>query len=438
MTERWTKFEGPDGGAPIEDESPSCVIVCTDLSPRELARSGEPRRIDRDDLDALLARLAPRLDLGLPEFGSLTFSCWDDFTPLGIALQSRPLRRLLEARESGTLDAELRGLLGDEQRVPAAYEAPAANRSADGAALLDALLGEPAPESVPVARARGVGRDAAFDRVVQEIADRAASSQPHGPSPELRARINAELARRLVLARSHPALLSLEAAWASLRRLVRNLETSDALRLRVIDVARGDCAAAIARVAAAPPEGERVRLVVACFAYESSESDGAALAALARAAESLGAVALADATPELLARAASGELGQDAAWRELSAQLRGRLWLAGPRVLARAPHGAESEGAEGLGLDGSDTGAACWTGAASVAAEALLAGTAQIDWLPTFASAVDGEPIQVGPTEVRLSEREIERATGAGLVVVAGVKGADFAIVRGGPRLGSA
>jgi len=409
MTDPWTRFIGSEAGVPLEEEASRAILVLADLS--GAGRRSAPLTVDRDDLDALLARLSPRLPAELPGIGALSFASAEDFTPLGIVARSRPLQELLRAREAG--------------EDPLEEIAPAAAEASSGAALLEELLGE-AGDAPPTARRASSSN--AFDRALRQIID----ATPSAPrvSAERRARSDAELRRRLGEVLADPSFRALEASWLGLRRLVRELETSDLLRIRVIDAARSEAARALADAAASSPEDERAALVVACFAYSADEADCAALAELAHAAEALDCAVLADAAPALLAAAVSGELASHGAWRALQAELRGRVRLVGPRVLGREPYLDDVVGAEGLGLRADDVPPA-WVGGAIFAAQALVSGTRRLEWLPSFVSERDGERVQVGPAEAALSEREIAHAREAGLVVLAGIRGEDALIVSG-------
>jgi predicted component of type VI protein secretion system len=408
MTDPWTRFIGSEAGAQLEEEASRAILVLADLS--GTGRRSPPLPVDRDDLDALLARLSPRLAFEPSGIGALSFASAEDFTPLGIVARSRPLQDLLRAREAG--------------EGPLEEIAPAAAEASSGAALLEELLGE-AGEAPPTRRASSGD---AFDRALREIID-ATPSAPRA-SAERHALSDAELRRRLGEVLADPSFRALEASWLGLRRLVRELETSELLRIRVIDTPRSEAPRAVADAAASWPEGERAELVVACFAYSADEADCAALAELARAAEALDCAVLADAAPALLAAAGSGELARDVAWRALQGELRGRVRLVGPRVLGREPYADDAVGAEGLGLRGDDAPPA-WVGGAIFAAQALVSGTRRLEWLPSFVSEHDGERVQVGPAETALSEREVARAREAGLVVLAGIRGEDAVIVSG-------
>ncbi len=411
MTDPWARIGSGETGDTISDPAGAGLLVLADLSGS--GRRSPAVAVDRDDLDALLARLAPRLDSAPSGVGALRFSRPDDFTPLGIVAQSRTLQALLRARESA-----------EDPLDEVAPTRDAALDAASGADVLDALLGDTAA-TPGAARPRTTD---AFDRALRDWID-ATPSAPRVPA-ERQARVDAELRARLGAAFADARFRALEASWLGLRRLLRTLETGEALRVRVVDTPRAEAAQALAEAARTWPAGEPAALAVACFAYAAGDADCEALAALARAAEALGCGVLADATPALLAAACSGELAHDPAWRALRAVTEDRVRLVGPRVLGRDPYDDAAVGAEGLGLHAEDTLPA-WVGGAVFAAQALVAGTRRLEWLPAFAAARDGERVQVGPAERVLTEREIAHARAAGLVVLAGLRGEDALIVAG-------
>jgi type VI secretion system protein ImpB len=101
------------GGAIQKKELPFVVGVMADLSGKPdqpLPRLKERKfvEIDRDNFNAVLASMAPRLPLrvnnrlskdpGTKLNAELRFSSMDDFTPLNLVKQVEPLRKLFEAR----------------------------------------------------------------------------------------------------------------------------------------------------------------------------------------------------------------------------------------------------------------------------------------------------------------------------------------------------
>ncbi len=107
------------GGAAEKKELPLVVGLMADLSgqPLEPPPKLKDRRfveIDRDNFNAVMTKIAPRLDLSVPDTFKgegnlkveLTFNDFDQFHPEAIARQVPRLAKLLEARQ------QLRDLLG--------------------------------------------------------------------------------------------------------------------------------------------------------------------------------------------------------------------------------------------------------------------------------------------------------------------------------------
>lgn len=142
------------GGAIEKKELPLIVGILADLSghpasPSEKLRDRRFVEIERDNFDDVLASTAPRLALQvenrLANDGSklnveLNFNKFDDFSPLDIIDQIKPLQRLFTARQrlrdlltkldgNDDLDALLQQVVNDNAELqalrPAAEEPPA-------------------------------------------------------------------------------------------------------------------------------------------------------------------------------------------------------------------------------------------------------------------------------------------------------------------------
>lgn len=410
MAEPWTRWIGGEGARPLDPAARRNVFVIAHLS--EEGAPGGPWVVDRDDLDGLLARLAPRIDFATEEIGKVALESWFDFTPAGIVAQSPGFGALLRGSAPRANPAEPPGSLGAQ--------------ASDGAALLDEILGG---RGAPGPSARRPSRDE-IDEAIQAIVD-ATPSAPR-ESPEARAQIEADVSRRLRVALSHPGFGSLEAGWLSLRRMVSALECGPALRIQAVNATRANLAQAAAALAALEmPAGEAAGLIVACFAIGDEPEDRALGAALRVAGERLGCPVLADASPDLFERACAGTLAGDPVWREMQAAVGDRVRLVAPRVLARAPYDRESEGAEGLGFETAQAEDARWMAGAVLAAEMWVSGVRRLEWLPSVAARAGSGLVQVGPAERIVSEREIASATAAQLVTLAGARGEDWLVAYG-------
>lgn len=106
-------YDVETGGAIEKKELPLVVGILADLSgqpisPPEKLRERRFVEIDRDNFDDVLASISPRLAMQvnnrLANDGSkfnveLNFKTFEDFTPLNIINQIKPLQRLLRARQ---------------------------------------------------------------------------------------------------------------------------------------------------------------------------------------------------------------------------------------------------------------------------------------------------------------------------------------------------
>lgn len=149
-------YDVETGGAIEKKELPLVVGILADLSgqPAALPEKLRERRfveIDRDNFDDVLSSLSPRLAIQvenrLANDGSklnveLHFNEFDDFSPLNIINQVKPLGRLLQARQrlrdlltkldgNDDLDALLQQVVNDNAELqtlrPVAEEKPAEN-----------------------------------------------------------------------------------------------------------------------------------------------------------------------------------------------------------------------------------------------------------------------------------------------------------------------
>lgn len=312
-----------------------------------------PRRVDRDDLDAHLARLAPRVRVALGnEEADLTFASMDDFHPDRLAVRLRDVRAEGRAPASpATPDegVESPGASAGDSSAPTADVA----RALSGGSLLDAMLGESneASPDAPGAATKQSGRRGSHDEL-SAFVERAVA--PHLIRPDAKAEASAaasqaDLARRLRLVLHDPRVQALEAAWRSLELLVRRLDTDDGLRLFMLDVPRDHVAAALERIARDrdATKDEPWALVIATHAMPGGERGAELLAQVAMAARTLGTPCVVGAPADFSGRQSALALADDGApspppevFTLIRRSLEGRfLGLTFPRVLLRMPYG---------------------------------------------------------------------------------------------------
>jgi type VI secretion system protein ImpC len=432
--------------------------------------------VDRDGVDDLVARLAPRLGLDLPFAPQLSFASFDGFHPDLMTTRVPALAALVEAHESADDPARVQELLAqagaDVSLGPAGAPSTPVRPSGGGgsrpappqksgseADLLDSLLEGSGAGGAARPRASR-GGDPWLDRLVAEIGDLATDRRDHAGTERRRGAIAAALGERVRAILRHPRFRALEARWLALRRLVRRAETGDALRIRVLDLALEDFAAELAAARGQPAAtllhrlvvesesqtygGDPFGLLVCDWRIEDAEADLAALRGLGAVAAAGRCRALADAGDSLSGiSSALAPVGSEA-WRALRGAPEARaLALVCPRVLARLPYGASDEPVERFAFEevgeGDGAEAFAWGSGALAAADAAVeavAATGSLAALPRFAELADlvlhvrrvgRETVQTGPTERVLSEPEVLRLREAGLLPIAAVRGTDTA-----------
>lgn len=276
-------------------------------------------RVDVDNLDAVLQRLAPRLKLAA---GELRFATLDDFHPDTLYERLELFAALRDAR---------------------------ARPPQSAADLLDGLLGgAPARSGTSAPPAERTGIDALVHAIVaphivkDDTAERASYV----------AAVDAAIAEQMRTLLHDPAFQSLEAAWRGVAWLVRNLELGDELQLHLFDAGRdellADLVAAQGRLAETGlhraladrwrqvPGDAGWSLLAGLYAFGPGDTDVGLLAALGLIASQAGGPFVAAADPSLTAADVSTLEGWQALRRSQAAPWIG---LAAPRLLLRLPYG---------------------------------------------------------------------------------------------------
>jgi type VI secretion system protein ImpC len=458
-----------------DSDTPLRVLVMADFSGR--ARRENPSALlelssrpllaaNADNLDAVMARLAPKLRLTLNGGAggaalTIGFAQLDDFHPDALyqrleLFQSlrRSRARLLNPASFAQAVAEL---------SPAPPQEPAKPESAateDDAALLERLLGKtPEPPSTrPVA---DVGT-AAINTLLQAVV------QPHIVRTDPRQEawieaVDAAIGEQLRAILHQPAFQALEATWRGVRDLVANLD-SDLLRVDLLDVTKQELLADLRTAGGQPratslytllidrevqlPDSQPWSLLVGDYAFGATPDDIALLAALGSVAAHAGGPFLAAADPNALGCASAAELADPTQWTPLPAaaeqhwqalrqtEVAPWLGLALPRVLLRLPYGQKTEPVEQLEFEemplGRDPDAYLWGNPAFACARLIAAAFAENGWdfspgdvleLDDLPAHVYGEAeerrMQPG-TEVLLGERAMQALLARGIMPLLG------------------
>lgn len=437
--------------------------------PNELsARSAH--LVDIDDFDDVLARVAPRLRLGVRNGDTpieVSFSSLDDFHPdslferLPLFQALRDLRaRLSDASTFAAAAAELRGEAA-ESRNPSHDDPGSTVETTPGTTsggLLDLVVDTTAPDSVEP-ESRVITSRPEFEAYVRRLVAPHLVARPDPRQPELIAQVDGVISDTMRGILHHPRFQALEALWRGLNRLTRRLETGTLLRLYLVNVGeRGLRADLLTKrevgrtplrnlLATGPERGTRGpwSLLVGAFDFGASDEDIQLMYALATVGRAVGAPWIAAARPDLVGCPSVDTLTEPEHWAATTPawqafrRLPEAAWLGlvAPRILLRAPYGDDDEECDLFHFEEVDAASAhesfLWGNPALACA--MLFGQAftldgwrmrpgsvrEIDGLPLHIRR-GGDPEALPSAEVWLTEYAAERLMGSGVMPFASRK----------------
>lgn len=446
-----------------DDDAPACVLLFGDFSARgargEVRDSAtlattRPRRLDLDNLDALIAGYAPtlRLDLGGGAAITLAPRSLDDLHPDALY-------------DSQPVFAELAQLRRDLGR-PGTSEAAAARLREWGAAAGVAVPAAPVSDRMRIdaeladfsrllgfAPAPAAPAPASMDSLLRAVV------APHivpGGAPDaeaLIAVIDETLSGAMRALLHHPAFQALEAAWRGLDFLIRRVDEDPSVQVWLHDWSADEFAADLSAherledsalhhlLVEAPAQDIRLgrpAVIAGLYTFAQTATHAALLARTARLAALAGAPFLATLGAEALVtdEATLPEEVQQA-WSALRRLPAARaLGLCLPGVLLRAPYGRRTQTIDRFDFEeGAEPALQLW-GSAALAAATLLAqhlvdqgrGTPpgallQLEDLASFIEFdADGDPVAVRCTQVLLNERQSDAAQDRGFMPLVGHK----------------
>ncbi len=423
-------------------------------------------RVDVDNLDAIMARLAPKIRLppNAATGGAATvisFAQLDDFHPdalyrrLELFQALRRLRaRLLNPASFAQAVAELSPTPSPESR----RSEPSSVRDGD-AGPFEQLLGR-APHQ-PAARPTDPGTTA-----INAILKTIVQSHIVHTDPRQSAWITAmdtAISEQLRAILHHPTFQALEATWRSVHDLIGNLD-SDTVHVELLDVTRGELLADL-RAAAGDPkatglytllidhgvhlrDGQPWSLLIGDYHFGATPEDIALLANLGTLAAYAGGPFLAAASPSALGCASPSALADPNSWPPLSVEdqenwrmLRASavapwLGLAVPDILLRLPYGQKTDPVEQLAFEempgGRDPDAYLWGNPAFVCARLIAAAFLENRWegglgaildlgdLPAHIYEESGERVMQPATAILLGERALQGILARGVMPILG------------------
>lgn len=443
-------------------DEPFRILVIGDWGGRAASGSPPPAApavlpVDFDTFDARLQRAAARVEL---LFGAerieLPFTSLDDFHPDALLQNIPALKELMDRRRQlndPERAAQLLGRLGSETQPPASEPDPAPESEGS---MFERLLGSRR-------RATANPATAGIEDWLSELVRPHLAPIEDPRVPDLVSSVESAAAGLLREVLHNDSFQRLESSWRGLFWLMQSLELGEELQIATLDLTKAELADLAAtddlqstwlyRQLAEPGGADAARpsLVVALHEVDAGERDARTLAAMGALGAHGGFPFVATAARTILSR---GELADDpttwqpegdaaARWRALRASPQaGSLGLVLPRLVLRLPYGAATDAIDGFGFEEVPDPPApqeyLW-GEPGLAV-AMLLGAAIAAQGPTpraIAPDVAGLPLHtwrtgdgVGVqhcTELLLSDRAVEAADAAGLMVLQGHAGRDAA-----------
>ncbi|HEX3868128.1 MAG TPA: type VI secretion system contractile sheath large subunit [Gemmatimonadaceae bacterium] len=450
-------------------DEPFRILILGDFGAREHRGSSDaagigarrPRRVDRDDLDAAIAAVAPELRLAL-EPGSapivVRVAELEDFHPDHLIERLDDFQRLRDLRAQVATGTDVPPHASSPPRPPTA-ESTAARLG--GGSLLDMILDGDAASPAAAVRPR----DELSEYVSQAVRKHAAP-QRSVDQETLIQQVDDVIAATMRVVLHHPHFQAAESLWRGVSFLVQRLDTDEMLQVYVVDLAKSELTAAAG--APAEPAGRALRkllrgelapgawsLVVGAYTFAPSETS--LIASVAAAAKETGVPWICAAHARFAGVASFAESADPDDWDpspipewEAFRRTADAQWIALtlPRVLLRVPYGARSNECDAIALEETNDGELphdqfLWGNAAFLCAAMLgeAAGDGSpapthgvIEGLPLFVGKVDGLATATPCAEAVLAQRAVVHLLDRGLTVLAGER--DGASVRV-PRLQS-
>jgi type VI secretion system protein ImpC len=465
----------PGSSEPLP-ETPFRVALLGDFSGRAsrgLAEVGnqlaerKPLRVDRDNLDDVLGRLAPELHLPIDTGLTLRFETLEDFHPdrlYGRVPLFESLRHTRQRLADPATSAETaRALSGSQPESTEPGQAAAPRVTADN--LLDQIL-DVTPGVAPDAEAV-VGGD--LREMVKRIVGPHLVDEIDPTASEMLAQIDVATAALMRALLHLTALQSLEARWRAVHMLTRRIDTGTQLQLYLVDISKDELLAdqdpdrdlqqsglykLLVESGVGTHGGEPWAVIAGDFTFGPEPEDLLLLARLGAVANLAGAPWLSAADPRLAGFQSLHETPDPSEWSREDNPLwdalrrepqAASIGLALPRFLVRPPYGARTEPCDDIPFEEMETSGVprhedfLWANPAFACALLLARSFASAGWemrpgrhqdlegLPLYLFDDDGETIAQPCAEALLTERAAQRLLEHGLMPLASMKGDDSA-----------
>jgi type VI secretion system protein ImpC len=377
-----------------DPETPFRILILGDFSGRENRGSSEfddgpagrqPVELDRDNLDEVIAKLSPEINLPLDDKAIHTviigFKELDDFHPdrlyerLEIFQDLRNARGLLD--DPRTFEKALQIIrsgagteTGSDRLAPADEKNTAAKESATVQAddLLDRVLSE---SECQVKAASASPDTAEWNAFLRKIVKPHLVPDDDPEQVELAATVDAASAGLMDTILHHPDFQAIEAAWRAVHFLVSRLETDILLKLYLLDISKTELSADLTSTedlrstatykflverAAETFGGVPWAVLAGNYTFDHTRKDAELLGRMAKIAKKAGAPFIAAAHSHLLGCESLAESPEPNDWEMQSDAEDGSAWgalrrlpeasylgLALPGFLLRLPYGVNTD-----------------------------------------------------------------------------------------------
>jgi type VI secretion system protein ImpC len=367
-----------------EAETPFRILLMGDfggLSSRGQNRSGSalkdqrPLLVDRDNLDALVAKLG--VEIHLPILGEkalpvrISFSELDDFHPDSIYRRLDIFQALKDTRKS-LKDPSVFAAFAEEllkepslEEETQLQESVSAQPSGD---LLDQIIEKSQFEDPQTSPAKSSTQ---WDSFLHSIVKPHLVPKAHPRQEEMIDAVNAAASELMQLILHHENFQALEAGWRGLDLLVSRLETDSQLKLFILDAAKTELAADLTAAddlcstglykicveqAAGIAGGQPWAVIAGNYTFEKQNKEMELLGRISKIAAAAGTCFIAAAGDRFLCENSLADTPDPDDWKPCSDQGIETNWkalrhlpeaanigLALPRFMLRLPYGANTE-----------------------------------------------------------------------------------------------
>ncbi|OMH39403.1 type VI secretion system contractile sheath domain-containing protein [Motiliproteus sp. MSK22-1] len=445
-------------------------------------------KVDVDNFDQRMARIAPSLQLQIEDSGGsivIDFEELDDFHPdnlyrrLDVFQGLRRLRkRLMDPQTFAEAAAELRKDLpafggGAVQSIgDSSLKQGATDAEAEGD-MVERLLGKPSDGTVTSSLGASEVKQQDFDTFIRHLVSPHLSAGVDDRQQSYVSSVDDSISSLMRRILRDPAFQALESSWRSLYRVISQLETGEELVLYMLDLPKSGLQQVLSASSGELEDSCLYKLLMAedavlgdapwsllagDYSFAATEVDVSLLTAMGAIASCAGGPFMASADLALIGCESAAQAASPESWQVQDqdcakrwSEFRQEPWaawvgLALPRILIRLPYGRDSDEIDSFEFEevpvpDKDMNAYLW-GSPAYAITQLLAHSHQsrgwslprgdqllVDDLPAYTYTGDDGAELLPCTEVSFSERATAKVQAAGLMPLLSFRGRNAARV---------